>query len=103
MARASFSLPILARCERPRRAPFNPSTVQPGRFAQGPEEKLGLAGRRPGLESVVMLFLSFQIARPSVGRGGPLAGLAEAKTKRKRKRMVRLCPLPPLAAPGKGS
>ena len=31
-----------------------------------------------------MLFLSFQIARPSVGRGGPLRALPEAETKRKR-------------------
>ena len=31
------------------------SSDQPGRFAQGPEEKLGFAGRRSGLASVVIV------------------------------------------------
>jgi hypothetical protein len=36
------------RCERPSSAPFNPSGVQPGRLAQGPDEKKGRAGRVAG-------------------------------------------------------
>jgi hypothetical protein len=37
-------LPIFARCDRPTAAPFRTSSVQPGRFAQGPEEKQGFLG-----------------------------------------------------------
>ncbi len=44
----SRALPTLARCERPTRAAFSAATVQPGRLAQGPEEKQGLAGRTFG-------------------------------------------------------
>jgi hypothetical protein len=47
------------------------SSDQPGRFAQGPEEKLGFAGRSPGLATIVIVVLSFQIVGPSLGRGGP--------------------------------
>ncbi len=41
---ASFALPILARCERPSAAPCRASRDQPGRLAQGPDEKQGLLG-----------------------------------------------------------
>src|SRR5690606_28574594 len=63
MARSSFALPILARCERPSGASASAASDHPGRLAQGPEEKLGLAGRVPGLEMLVILVLPFQIAR----------------------------------------
>jgi hypothetical protein len=38
----------LERWERPTSAGDNAAGDQPGRFAQGPEEKHGLAGRRVG-------------------------------------------------------
>src|SRR5579872_6113159 len=44
MTSASLLLPILARCDRPRAASLSTSRVQPGRLAQGPEEKQGLLG-----------------------------------------------------------
>src|SRR5690606_26948909 len=85
MARASFSLPTLARCERPRGASLRASSFQPGRLAQGPEEKLGFAGRVAGAASLVIYFLSSQIARSSVGRSGPLLELSEEPAWRKAK------------------
>src|SRR5205085_10774992 len=42
--------------------------LQPGRLAQGPDEKCGVTGRMPGR---LLMTLSFQIESPSVGRGGP--------------------------------
>src|SRR6266851_4651671 len=36
------------RCDRPSNAPASASGDQPGRLAQGPDEKQGLAGRRVG-------------------------------------------------------
>jgi len=45
----------LARCERPSAAFTSASSDQPGRFAQGPEEKLGFAGRIAGAETVVVI------------------------------------------------
>jgi hypothetical protein len=47
------ALPGLERCERPRIAEERFSGLQPGRLAQGPEEKFGRAGRMAGLERVV--------------------------------------------------
>ena len=41
-------LPILARWERPVAAPLRASSDQPGRLAQGPDEKQGLLGRVEG-------------------------------------------------------
>src|SRR5262245_57241357 len=73
MARFSFTLPSFERCERPTSASLRAWRVQPGRLAQGPEEKCGFAGRFPGI--VAVMFLSFQIARPSLGRGGPRTGI----------------------------
>ena len=66
------ALPSLARCERPRNALSSFARDQPGRLAQGPEEKCGLAGRLAGFVAVVMS-LPFQIAAPrwgGVSRGG---------------------------------
>src|SRR5882762_2362392 len=68
MARLSFALPILDRCERPRTASVRAWRLQPGRLAQGPDEKCGITGRMPG---GLLMTLSFQIESPSVGKGGP--------------------------------
>src|SRR5215468_1096201 len=40
--------PTAERCERPDSASASTAGDQPGRFAQGPDEKHGLAGRRFG-------------------------------------------------------
>ena len=40
--------PAAERCERPTSAADSAAGDQPGRFAQGPEEKQGLRGRRDG-------------------------------------------------------
>src|SRR5262245_64154687 len=71
---ASFrrALPSLARCDRPRKAFSRLLRDQPGRLAQGPEEKWVLTGRLAGLRAVV-ISLSFQIDAPrwgGVARGG---------------------------------
>src|SRR5438477_9182696 len=44
----SLAKPTPERCERPTSAVSITAGDQPGRFAQGPEEKHGLAGRRVG-------------------------------------------------------
>src|SRR4051812_25318179 len=49
MASFSLALPGLERWERPTSAPLRASGVQPGRLAQGPDEKKGRAGRTAGL------------------------------------------------------
>src|SRR5688572_28316463 len=67
MARFSRTLPSLARCERPRNALSRSSRDQPGRLAQGPEEKLRLTGRWAGLADVGIMKLSFQIVAPRWG------------------------------------
>ena len=64
MARLSFALPILDRCERPRTASVRACRLQPGRLAQGPDEKCGMTGRTPG---VLLMALSFQIEAPRWG------------------------------------
>src|SRR5262249_50214195 len=43
-----FFLPSLERWDRPTAASLRSSGVQPGRLAQGPDEKSGRAGRRCG-------------------------------------------------------
>src|SRR5207302_175911 len=48
MTSASRATPGFERCERPSRAPDSTAGDQPGRLAQGPDEKHGLAGRRVG-------------------------------------------------------
>src|SRR5262245_61989305 len=67
MARFRRALPSLARCERPRNALFRFSRDQPGRLAQGPEEKLRLTGFCAGLPEVVIMNLPFQIDAPRWG------------------------------------
>src|SRR5271166_1468091 len=44
----SRAKPTAERCERPESAPASTAGDHPGRLAQGPEEKHGLAGRRFG-------------------------------------------------------
>src|SRR3954451_8973505 len=56
MARLSFALPPSARCERPRNASLRAWSVQPGRLAQGPDEKYGAEGRTVGI--AVMIYPS---------------------------------------------
>ena len=46
----SFVLQAGARWERPNEAPERFSSLQPGRFAQGPDEKHALSGCRAGLD-----------------------------------------------------
>ena len=55
MTSASFALPPAARCDRPDQAPDSADTDQPGRFAQGPEEKKGRLGFWVGLVMTVSL------------------------------------------------
>ena len=50
MTSASFALPPAARCDRPDQVPDSADTDQPGRFAQGPEEKKGRLGFWVGLD-----------------------------------------------------
>src|SRR5579871_5664694 len=76
MARFSFSLPIFARCERPRAASFRFCGVQPGRLAQGPEEKCGTSGREAGFATVMNL--PFQIASLPLGGGVPPSWIGES-------------------------
>jgi hypothetical protein len=57
MARLSFALPTFDRCERPRTASVRAWRLQPGRLAQGPDEKCGTTGRTPGF-IVVMIYPS---------------------------------------------
>src|SRR3954465_11836621 len=73
MARLSFALPILDRCERPRTASVRAWRLQPGRFAQGPDEKCGLTGRTPGFVFAIVSTLPDR--RLSLGRGVPLTGI----------------------------
>jgi hypothetical protein len=48
MTSKSCASPTDERCERPTSAFSRTAGDQPGRFAQGPEEKHGFAGRRVG-------------------------------------------------------
>src|SRR6516162_7464088 len=59
--------PAAERCERPDRAPSSTAGDHPGRLAQGPEEKHGLAGRRFGF---MTLFLR-DSRDATYGRGPP--------------------------------
>src|SRR4051812_36817489 len=60
MARLSLALPLFERCERPSTASVRPCRLQPGRLAQGPDEKCGTDGRTPGI--AMLIHLPFQIA-----------------------------------------
>src|SRR5882724_9588188 len=72
IASASLALPSLARCERPRQARSSAASDQPGRFAQGPEEKWGMRGRRLGRACAVMAPFLPEWPEP-VGRFWPAA------------------------------
>ena len=65
------SLAGLERCDRPTSAFFSTAGDQPGRLAQGPEEKLGFAGRNAGLAAFAaclsVILLPFQIGAPRWG------------------------------------
>jgi hypothetical protein len=52
---ASFAFGSFARWLRPSIAPDSASSVQPGRLAQGPEEKRGFDGRMSGLTLIAEL------------------------------------------------
>src|SRR3954447_24843000 len=60
IASLSLPLPSFARCERPSAASLRLLGLQPGRFAHGPEEKYGAAGRDVGFETVM-----FTLRRPA--------------------------------------
>src|SRR5262245_51785546 len=70
MTSASLALPAVDRCDRPRAAAERISGVQPGRLAQGPDEKNGRAGRKAGLVMVA----SLPERRAPVGERGPRLG-----------------------------
>src|ERR1044071_6850907 len=55
MACLSLALPAFARCERPTNASVSVWRLQPGRFAQGPDEKCGLTGRMPGVTLLIFI------------------------------------------------
>src|SRR6516165_8804357 len=54
IARLSLALPNFDRCERPTAACASAERLQPGRLAQGPEEKCGTLGRLAGFALVIM-------------------------------------------------
>ena len=65
---ARRALGAAARWLRPSNAPDSASSVKPGRLAQGPEEKLGLAGRMSGLAADAIAWLSLsEEKRPGGG------------------------------------
>src|SRR5205823_14918546 len=68
----SLAKPTPERCERPTSAASITAGDQPGRFAQGPEEKQGLAGRPVGF---IKLFLAKNKHDPKQDTlGGRIAG-----------------------------
>src|SRR4029077_8092415 len=75
----SFALPIFARCERPRTASVRAERLQPGRLAQGPEEKCGTSGRTVGI-ALLMIYPSRWA--PLGGEGCPAAGHTERAARR---------------------
>src|SRR5580700_4292355 len=74
MASFSLAFPSLARCERPSAASLRISGVQPGRLAQGPEEKRALCGRAAGAFAILTILSD---GRLSLGRGVPLMAIRE--------------------------
>src|SRR5260370_15878705 len=85
-ARAITSLsqarPTPARGERPTSAASSTLGDQPGRFAQGPEEKHGLAGRRVGF---IKLFLAKKRHGPEATSRGDTYGRALAASMRRQR------------------
>src|SRR5579883_3190764 len=82
---ASLALPAFERCDRPTHASDNKASVQPGRLAQGPDEKWGTCGRAAGLAIVVMVRYSFQNSRSPLGGSGPAPLLETRAPPRKQK------------------
>src|SRR5256885_14364878 len=76
MASLSLVRPTFARCERPSAASLRFCGFQPGRLAQGPEEKCGTFGRKAGFAAVINL--SFQIVSLPLGGGVPPRCLRES-------------------------
>src|SRR3569832_1055803 len=67
IASLSLALPGLERWERPTSALFRASGVQPGRLAQGPDEKKGRAGRTAGCFTSVIKFIPSRMIAPRWG------------------------------------
>src|SRR3569832_1640278 len=67
IASLSLALPGLERWERPTRAAIRASGVQPGRLAQGPDEKKGRAGRTAGCFTSVIEFIPSRMIAPRWG------------------------------------
>src|SRR5215472_15039775 len=82
---ASLALPDFERCDRPTHASDSRAKVQPGRLAQGPDEKWEMCGRAAGLAVVVMVRYSFQNSRSPLGGSGPAPLLETRAPRRKRK------------------
>ena len=64
---ASCAFGPAARCERPSNAASSAPSEKPGRLAQGPDEKLGLAGRRSGFAASAMSALPCRREAPRWG------------------------------------
>src|ERR1700751_6024803 len=84
LARLSLARPTFDRWERPVSASVRAWRLQPGRLAQGPEEKCGVVGRTPGVAFVMLSILPDR--RPSVGRGFPRPGIVEVRGRRQARR-----------------
>src|SRR5229473_5199935 len=69
----NLALPAFERCERPRQACSSAFSDHPGRLAQGPDEKQGLAGRAIGF-----MAYSFQNSCDPLGGRVPPANLERA-------------------------
>src|SRR5579871_2165468 len=67
IASLSLALPGLERWERPTSALDRASGVQPGRLAQGPDEKKGRAGRTAGCFTSVIEFIPSRMIAPRWG------------------------------------
>src|SRR5437773_8695730 len=69
MISTSRARPIRERCERPSSASCSTEGDQPGRLAQGPDEKHGLAGRRVGFIAPSLPFPLPRYGEPALGGG----------------------------------
>src|SRR5206468_1812754 len=78
IACSSRALPSDPRCERPSADVSSLSGVQPGGLAQGPEEKLGRAGRASGFEAVIIITLLAESTR-CVGTPWPADGCSGSR------------------------
>ena len=72
MTARSFLTSEPARCERPGENPFSASRDQPGRFAQGPDEKQGFFGFVVGLEKEWGYFRLSELLSARGGLGLPI-------------------------------